>query len=246
LTAREAEHLLTGPPAGPDLRGLGRLLAAAAAPARPGELAGERAAVEGFRRAYRRSAERRRRRPVVVALRRTVVVKAATGAVVLFVGGTALAAGTGSLPDPAQQSAHDFLGVPAPHHREPANRSDDGRHQPGTPAGQAPSSPAATTPGAPAGAPPSTPPASPDLAQLCRTYLAALGAHHEPDPAVRDQLATAAGKPNRIVPYCDHLLGITPPAGNGPGDNGNGNGGNGGGNDGKPKHKSKDPPPKRH
>jgi len=251
LTARAAEHLLTGKPAGPDLRGLGRLLAAAAAPTRPGELAGERAAVEGFRRAYRRPAQRRRRM-LAVALRRTVVVKAATGAVVLFVGGTALAAGTGSLPDPAQQSAHDLLGVPAPRHHEPGGRSDDGRPG-GGPAGRPPS-PSPASPGSPAGTVPSTPPASPDVAQLCRTYLAALAAHHEPDPAVRQQLAAAAGKPNKIVPYCTHLLGVAGPAGTVPTDNaptddatpgnGGGNGGNGNGGNGKAKRKSKGPPRK--
>src|SRR2546423_640826 len=165
LTARAAEQLLTGQPAGPDLRGLGRLLSAAAAPARPGELAGERAAVEGFRRAYRRPPERRHR-PIAVALRRTAVVKAATGAAVLFVGGTALAAGTGSLPDPAQQSAHDLLGVPAP---RPG--PIDGKHHGGNPA-QAPNRPQAGGGAAVPTSPGTTP--SPDLAQLCRGYLAAL------------------------------------------------------------------------
>src|SRR5947209_2751196 len=152
LTAREAEQLLTGQPAGPDLRWLGRLLAAAAAPARPDELTGQRAAMEGFRRAYRHAPDRRRPRRLAVALRRTVVVKAAAGAAVLFVGGTALAAGTGTLPDPAQQSAHDLLGVPAPHHprsgkpdnrpdNEPTASSDPSRTPP-------PRSPAAAQPGA--------------------------------------------------------------------------------------------------
>ena len=208
-TARQAEQLLTGQPAGPDLRGLSRLLAAAAAPPRPGELAGERAAVEGFRRQYRRPVQRRRR-PVAVALRRTVVVKAATGAVVLFVGGTALAAGTGSLPDSAQQSAHDFLGAPSPRHHETG--PTDGKHRGGNPA-QVP-----TTSGTGSGAAVPTSPAptqspSPDLAQLCRDYLAALTQHREPDPAARQQLGVAAGKPNKIVPYCTHLLGVPAPNG---------------------------------
>jgi hypothetical protein len=238
LTARAAEQLLTGQPAGPDLRGLGRLLSAAAAPARPGELAGERAAVEGFRRAYRRPSERRRR-AVAVALRRTVVVKAATGAAVLFVGGTALAAGTGSLPDPAQQSAHDLLGVPAPRHHEPGGLIGGGHRDPG-PTSLSPATPAST----PSSTVPSAP-ASPDLAQLCRTYLTALAANREPDPAVRQQLTVAAGKPNKIVPYCTRLLGASPPAGNAPADNpigGGTGGGTGGGNGDKAKRKSKDPP----
>jgi hypothetical protein len=215
--------LLAGQPVGPDLRDLRRLLAAAAAPPRPGELAGERAAVEGFRRQYRRPVQRRRRR-VAVALRRTVVVKAATGAVVLFVGGTALAAGTGSLPDPAQQSAHDFLGVPPPRHHDPG--PVDGKHHGGNPA-QVPGN--SQHGGAVVPTPTQSP--TPDLALLCRSYLAAVSQHRDPDPAVRQQLVVAAGRPNKIVPYCTHLLGVPAPNGVDPTD---------GGHD-KPKHK-KDPP----
>jgi hypothetical protein len=208
LTAQEAEQLLTGQPVGPDLRGLGRLLAAAAAPVRPGELAGELAAVEGFRRAYRRPAERRHRPRIAVALGRTVAVKATAGAVVLFVGGTALAAGTGSLPEPAQQSAHDLLGVPAPRHHEPGGLNGDGRHYGGKPADQTPS----PTPGyaSPTARPPGVAPSA-DLARLCRAYLAALVDHRDPDPAALQQLAAAAGGPQKILPYCATLLHLTPP-----------------------------------
>ena len=219
-STRQAEQLLTGQPVGPDLRDLRRLLAAAAAPPRPGELAGERAAVEGFRRHYRRPVDRRRR-TVAVALRRTVMVKAATGAVVLFVGGTALAAGTGSLPDPAQQSAHDFLGVPGPRHHDPG--PVDGKHHGGNPA-QVPGT------AQPSGAATPTQSPSPDLALLCRSYLASVSQNRDPDPAVRQQLVVAAGKPNKIIPYCTHLLGVPAPKGVDSTD----------GHD-KPKHK-KDPP----
>jgi hypothetical protein len=231
LTARQAEQLLTGQPVGPDLRRMSRLLAAAAAPPRPGELAGERAAVEGFRRDYRRPVGSRRRR-LAVALRRTVVVKAATGAVVLFVGGTALAASTGSLPDPAQQSAHDLLGVPAPRHHDPG-LGDDTRH------GSDPAEVPSGTPAAGPTSPSPTPSPTTGVAQLCRTYFAALAQHREPDPAVRQQLVVVAGKPSKVVTYCTHLLGVPAP------DGVSTTGGTPGGDKPTDKPKRKKDPPKR-
>ncbi len=221
LTAREAEQLLTGQPVAPDRRGLARLLSAAAAPARPGELAGERTAVEAFRRAYHGPVEPRRR--FASALRRTVLVKVSAGAAVLFLGGTALAAGTGELPAPAQQSAHDLLsplGVPAP--RRAPGTSGVGRARDAGPAAATGSaSPAGPDPGSGPGAgqagdPAARPSPSPDLAQLCRGYLAALAHHESPDPAVRQQLATAAGDVHRIPEFCVRLLHVNPPGDTGP------------------------------
>jgi hypothetical protein len=207
IRAREAEQLLSGQPGAPDRRGLVRLLAAAAAPARPGELAGERAAVEAFRRAYRHPVERPRRR-LGAALRRTVVVKVCVGAAVLFLGGTALAAGTGELPAPAQQSAHDLLsplGVPAPRHQpggSDADRASGGgaKSAPPTPARPGPDS-------APSGA------ASPaaDLAELCRAYIAAQAKHEAPDARIREPLAAAAGDPHKIPVFCARILHTSPP-----------------------------------
>jgi hypothetical protein len=209
LTAREAENLLAGRPPAPDRAGLARLLAAAAAPPRPGELAGERAAVEGFRRAYRPPTDQRRR--LAPALRRTALVKLSAVVAVLFLGGTALAAGTGELPAPAQQSAHDLfspLGVPAPPH----DSGTPGVDRPQTGSGPATTPGAAGAPGggpavtgtggaSPAGRSPST-----DLAQLCRRYLDALAKHEPADPAVRQQLTIAAGDVKRIVQFCTRLL----------------------------------------
>jgi len=206
LTAREAEKLLAGQPAAADRRGLTRLLAAAAAPARPGELAGERAAVESFRLAYRPPAEQRRR--IVPALRRTAIVKVSVVLAVLFLGGTALAAGTGELPAPAQQSAHDLfspLGVPAPPHGPATSGVDRARADGGAPV-TAPG--VGTVPGGQVagGAPSASPSPSADLVQLCHGYLDALAKHRQPDPAARQRLAAAAGDVHRIPQFCAKLL----------------------------------------
>ncbi|WP_238007298.1 hypothetical protein KZZ52_02485 [Dactylosporangium sp. AC04546] len=88
------------------------LLAAAAAPARPHELAGEDAAVAGYRRVYgtARPPGRRRRLAVLATLT----------AVGVSFGSAAYAASTGRLPDPIQRTVHSFVdGVPAPAVAEP-------------------------------------------------------------------------------------------------------------------------------
>src|SRR6266545_409392 len=108
IGAREAEALLTGAPTCPDRRELARLLSAAAGPAQPHELAGEGIAVAAFVHASRQppAAKAGRTGPTLVrALTRAVVLKVAAGAAVLLVGGAALAAETGHLPDGAQRRA---------------------------------------------------------------------------------------------------------------------------------------------
>jgi len=227
--------LLTGQPAAPDRRGLSRLLTAAAAPARPDELAGERAAVDGFRRVYRPEVPRRRR--IGPALRRTALVKATAGAAVVFLGGAAVAAQTGALPEPAQQSAHDLLGAPAPRHRggDDAGGGDHGSTPPGAvPAAPGPAG-TATPDRPPTGAPPSpTPAPPPDLAQLCHAYLEAQSHHQAPDPEVRERLAAAAGGSHKITPFCvklSHAHPSTPPS-DGDGDPGH-----------RPKGRPTGPPP---
>ncbi|GGM80143.1 hypothetical protein ACFFX1_33835 [Dactylosporangium sucinum] len=104
------------------------LLAAAAAPGRPHELAGEDAAVAGYRRAYGAAAPPRRRE------RRLAVLAVATVLGVSF-GSAAYAAGTGRLPDPIQRTVHELLsGVPAPERDEPSRPApSQGRPSP-TPA----------------------------------------------------------------------------------------------------------------
>jgi hypothetical protein len=119
----EADRLATGETPGPNQAGLGSLLDALRAPATPGELSAEKAAVAAFT-AHRRSAARAARRRTST---RSVLVSALTALALLMFGGTALAARTGNLPDGAQQHAHRLfsaLGVPAPrtgpHHPSPS------------------------------------------------------------------------------------------------------------------------------
>jgi hypothetical protein len=87
------------------------VLAAAAAPARPHELAAEDAALGSFRAAVARRPDRRRSAVAPLA--------AVLTSLLLVLGGGAVATATGSLPDSAQGVAHNALGavgvsVPAP------------------------------------------------------------------------------------------------------------------------------------
>ncbi len=107
------------PGAPPEMHDLARMIAAAAGPAEPGDLAGEDAARAAFRRrrspdgishAAPRSARHRLtarpargRLPLVAAL-----AVAAAGL------GSATAAYAGALPSPIQHIAHEFIGAPAP------------------------------------------------------------------------------------------------------------------------------------
>jgi len=105
-----AGHLDRGD-APPGYGAVADVLAAAAAPARPRELASEDAALGAFRAAVGTAPERRRSRAAPLA--------AVLTALTLVLGGGAVATATGSLPDSAQGVAHDALGavgvsVPAP------------------------------------------------------------------------------------------------------------------------------------
>ncbi|WP_158581360.1 hypothetical protein [Actinomadura spongiicola] len=96
---RAAERLLDG--AGGDVR-LRALLTAAAAPARPGELAGEDAAVAAFL-----AAPRPARRSRAAALRRFLTIKAlaVVGGSLILTGGAAFATITGQLPGGGRDTA---------------------------------------------------------------------------------------------------------------------------------------------
>ncbi len=96
----------------PSYAAVAQVTAAAAAPGRPDELAGEDAAVAAFRAVQRPGDSK----PV---RSRSLRLAALVGAAVLLLGGVAGAASTGALPDGAQAVAHDTLGavgvsVPAP------------------------------------------------------------------------------------------------------------------------------------
>lgn len=117
LDRRAAERILHG--AGGHAP-LDALLAAAAAPARPDELAGEDAAVAAFRAAARPAAGTSR----AAALRRMLTIKvvAIVGASLVLTGGAAYATMTGRIPghtpsSPASPSGYDRDG-----HRNPRTR----------------------------------------------------------------------------------------------------------------------------
>ncbi len=182
LTPREADRLLAGQPAGPDRRALARLLAAAAAPTRPAELAGERTAVEGFARAYRGPARCRPARPPRPArLTRSAIV---TSAVVLLVGGAAVAART----LPGRDAATHDAAVPSAPTTSP---------RPAAP--PAVNDPAVNDPAV-------------DLPALCGIYLAGLRDPRAAlDPAVVRQLARAASGLLGIRTLCEQTLSGDPP-----------------------------------
>ncbi|NUR50139.1 MAG: hypothetical protein HOV71_18600 [Hamadaea sp.] len=120
LRRAAAGHLLDGGHEGGPAP-LADLLAAAAAPAHPGELAGRRATAEAFR-AHRDAVPQPRRRSMLkTALAKALTVKAAAIAAVAVGGGVALAATTGVLPNPLNGAT----GKPS------ASRSAKPSHSPG-------------------------------------------------------------------------------------------------------------------
>ncbi|MGA5818592.1 hypothetical protein ACPC54_12135 [Kitasatospora sp. NPDC094028] len=217
---------LTGPDGGPGQ--LARVLAAAAAPATAGELAGEEAALAAFREARLASrpvmtAPVRRRSMATATLARAFSTKAAAavlGATVLC--GVAVAAGTGNLP---------VLGGDSP---EPAHTlgTDGASGSASSPAGGTASSPAGGTgsSGRPSGASPAagpqaavpsagTHPGSPSadghgggrpaagpLADLCRGFVERTAKGEHPLQLAADplfaQLVTEAGGADKVAEYC--------------------------------------------
>jgi hypothetical protein len=136
----DAEWLLAGTP-GPAGGAVVDLLAAATAPARPHELAGEEAAVAAFRRPGPSPVRKPGRRAVLAKL---LTVKVAAAFTISAAGGVALAAAAGTLPELPGTSGISARPVPA-----------------------APP-PAQPRTGRPDALP--APPASPSLADLCREW----------------------------------------------------------------------------
>ncbi|MFJ1796713.1 hypothetical protein [Kitasatospora griseola] len=193
---------------------LAALLAAAAAAGAAGDgpPPGEEGAMAAFRQARRQPApsQHRRRKMADTALARALSAKAMAVALgVTAVGGVAVAAGTGRLPE--------VLGGPAPAPPAVKTASASSSGTPDAPATGAASpsrtakpSTVATRPGGASGRPAdpaSTQPGQlPDLAALCRGFAARVSAGVKPKEAATDSaladLLRAAGAPERVTGYC--------------------------------------------
>ncbi|MBB4742054.1 hypothetical protein BJY16_005513 [Actinoplanes octamycinicus] len=188
----QTERWATGEQPGPDHQGLADLLAAAKAPATPGELAGRQAAMAAFtavRDGAQASGEGHRVR--TSRTRRALVVNLAAGVVLVAAGGTAVAARSGVLPDAAQERAHELfsgLGVPAPQTSSSAPSP-------------VPSSKPSRTTSVPSPAP-ATSPTAVVPAGWCRAWAAAPRASNAP---WRRKLVEAAGSEAAIPAYCAAL-----------------------------------------
>jgi hypothetical protein len=187
------------------------LLAAAAAPPSPAELAGQEAVLAEFRAVARgrppaaspsrRARTSRRRRRVGLAV--VVVVGA------LVTGGVAGAA-TGHLPGTVREAARSILGTtdggapststqagqpPAPVKRPAGSGGGLGGARPGVPTGPGPGAAAAG-------------PAAPNLEGLCRAVMYGNGAEQggKLDATAFEVLARAAGGEDKVAAWCEDLL----------------------------------------
>jgi hypothetical protein len=190
ISRRDAERLLDRePPLDASHLPVADLLAAAAGPALPAELADERTAVGQYQQAYRvlTPAPGRHR------FRRRLGLAVTATAAVLLVGGTAYATGSGRLPEPLQRAAHDWLsgaGVPAPAPSPTAHPQASVRVRPNP----EPSLVAPT--------------GDPALIGLCRSWQAFQADPHA-GPVTGDErrrLADAAGGEQQIDDFCQRLL----------------------------------------
>lgn len=170
---------------------LSDLLAAAAAPARDRELAGEQAAVAAFRDARLATAPARRRpRMLKIALANLLSVKIAAVAATAA-GGIALAAAAGTLPGQQREEPAPATGteIVATTTTAPTEKSKAHEKKPDNSASP-----------------------SPSLKGLCQAYTAGAGAErgkaHE-NPAF-SALITAAGGADRVPAFCAEQLGDKP------------------------------------
>ncbi|MEU6075039.1 hypothetical protein [Micromonospora sp. NPDC047074] len=189
---------------------LARLLSAAAAPARPGELAGEEAAAAAFRAARvdgpaaapARSPHRSRFTAGAVAW--------GTGIAVTTIAGAAFAAVALDRPADPAPPPRPATPVPATTATDRGGTTDDADDRPtGIPRDpSAVATSAAATRGATAGEVPGTPkPRTEHLPGLCRAYLAKPPGQRERalDAPGFAALVTAAGGAERVTQYCREL-----------------------------------------
>lgn len=188
LDRETAEMLLLGRAASPlaDTGQVAGILAAASAPARDHELAGEARAIAAFRMAQLRPVGRTRRPSIGVT--KLLAVKAVLTLAGLTGGGVALAAATGHLHPSGGDgtSAAGLLGASATTVAAPSHA--------GTPASHPSASP------------------SPSLRGLCRAYTARVG--NNPGKALDNPafsaLIGAAGGRDNVAAYCTSLLASKP------------------------------------
>lgn len=189
IDRRTAEQLLRGAAvdgqAGDPATALGDLLAAAAAPARSGEQAGEQVAMAAFRSAQLAPAPQSRRRSMFTTkLAGLLSAKfLAAGAAAAAVSGVAVAATTGTLDIPS-----DPPGAPPTSHATSTARPSS------TPAGKSGEHP------------------TPSLVGLCQAYTAGAGSEHGDalsSPAF-EYLTTSAGGADKVPTYCADLLADRP------------------------------------
>ncbi|WP_213451435.1 hypothetical protein [Rhizomonospora bruguierae] len=208
MDPRTAERLLGGEPAGPEYAELQRLLATAAAPAEPGELSGEAAALAAFRAAT--AAHHAPAVPTAVrGGRRLLAVKLVAASTLLLTAGAAVATGGGHLPERLQDRAHGLFGAPAAPQTRPQSPARPSRTAT-TPPPPRTTSPPTTDPQHTPSGPPST-----NLVESCRAWLAADADPARPRPKGRELAAlvqAANGRP-RVSDYCGRLLGVQPEPG---------------------------------
>ncbi|MGC9668650.1 hypothetical protein ACNTMW_19095 [Planosporangium sp. 12N6] len=206
IDRRTAEHLLAGEPMGlrdshPPLQAL---LTAATVPGRPDELAGEQATLDAFRTARRTPIPRPRRfSSVRTTVAKALTVKVVAALAVTTAGGVALAAGTGTLPNP--------LAPPAPVGRAGLAAASPSVTRPAGATGH--SSPKAAR-SVQASASPSAKVPTPALLGLCRAYHAGNKAERGKaldTPAFSGLLAAAGGR-ELVDRFCQAALATPTPS----------------------------------
>ncbi|MET0493479.1 MAG: hypothetical protein ABW000_10160 [Actinoplanes sp.] len=232
----EADRMVAGDRSGLGNPGLEYLLDAARGPGTTGETSGAQAMIAAL------AAERRRAvltaipkgsiRVQVPTSARTFVVSIAAGVVLLGVGGTAVAARTGSLPAGVQQHAHDLfpaLGVPAPG-TGPTTSPPAPTASAAGPTGPARPEPTPTPPATETSAPetsapetstpkrprPTTPrptaTAPAEAPAWCEAWRVAAAGGHPMNGRARRDLNAAAGGADNVAEYCARLTGSASPA----------------------------------
>jgi hypothetical protein len=177
---RRASHAMAADP-------LVRLLAAAAAPARAGELAREEEAVVAFRTAHRIPVPPPQRRSMIKsAVAKLLTVKvAALAAAVVGVGGVALAATSGTIPSPLHGTAAASHS-PASANAQPSDRPSGHPSRAAVPSGM-----------------------PPGLYWLCQDYIGRDAEHRGKalDESKFNDLVAKAGKDReKADKFCDKLL----------------------------------------